>query len=53
MLCNRIYNGQNKVINSYNGSYDDFVDIIPGSNGEAVYDAVVLLMETRENARRL
>lgn len=47
------YNGQNKVINSYNGSYDDFVDIIPGSNGEAVYDAVVLLMETRENARRL
>ena len=47
------YNGQNKVINSYNGSYDDFVDIIPGSNGESVYDAVVLLKETRENARRL
>ena len=47
------YNSQNEVINSYNRSYADFEDIIPGSNGEAVYDAVVMLMETRENARRL
>jgi len=47
------YNSQNEVINSYNRSYADFEDIIPGTNGEAVYDAVVLLKETRENARRL
>lgn len=48
-----VYNSQNEVINSYNRSYADFEDIIPGTNGEAVYDAVVLLKETRENARRL
>ena len=48
-----VYNSQNEVINSYNRSYADFVDIIPGSNGEAVYDAVVMLKETREDARRL
>ena len=47
------YNSQNRVINSFNRSYADFEDIIPGTNGEAVYDAVVLLKERRENARRL
>ena len=47
------YNSQNRVIDSYNRSYADFEDIIPGTNGEVVYDAVVLLKETRENARRL
>ena len=48
-----LYDSQNRVIDSSNRSYADFEDIIPGSNGEAVYDAVVLLKETRENARRL
>ena len=48
-----LYDSQNRVIDSSNRSYADFVDIIPGSNGESVYDAVVLLKETRENARRL
>lgn len=52
-LSATFYNSQNEVINSYNRSYADFEDIIPGTNGEAVYDAVVLLKETRENARRL
>ena len=52
-LSATFYNSQNRVIDSYNRSYADFVDIIPGSNGEAVYDAVVMLKETRENARRL
>lgn len=47
------YNSQNRVIDSYNNSYAEFKDIIPGTNGEAVYYAVVILKETRENARRL
>lgn len=52
-LSATFYNSQNRVIDSYNRSYADFEDIIPGTNGEAVYDAVALLKETRENARRL
>ena len=53
ILHTTLYDSQNRVIDSYNRNYADFEDIIPGSNGEAVYDAVVMLMETRENARRL
>lgn len=52
-LSATFYNSQNRVIDSYNRSYADFEDIIPGTNGEMVYDAVALLKETRENARRL
>lgn len=52
-LSATFYNSQNRVIDSYNRSYADFEDIIPGTNGEVVYDAVALLKETRENARRL
>lgn len=52
-LSATLYDSQNRVIDSANRSYADFEDIIPGSKGEAVYDAVVLLKETRENARRL
>lgn len=53
MLYATAYNSENKVINSYNNSYAEFDDVIPNSNGEAVYDAVVMLKEARENARRL
>ena len=52
-LSATFYDSQNRVIDSYNRSYADFEDIIPGTNGEVVYDAVALLKETRENARRL
>ncbi|WP_456000505.1 hypothetical protein [Phascolarctobacterium succinatutens] len=52
-LSATFYNSQNRVIDLYNRSYADFEDIIPGTNGEMVYDAVALLKETRENARRL
>lgn len=52
-LSATFYNSQNRVIDSYNRSYADFEDIIPSTNGEMVYDAVALLKETRENARRL
>lgn len=52
-LSATLYDSQDRVIASSNRNYADFEDVIPGSNGENVFETMVLLKEARENARRL